>query len=118
MTAKRSAGRDDRAALALLGKNLHHAARRVAVKRRKRSLEHFYSLGRPQINVRELALSVWQGRGNTIDIHTQAAHTKSRACAKAAYGQLQVLRLILAVTCRHARHQRQAFRNVELCPTV
>ncbi len=102
------------ARLCVLGEDRDHAARGVAVERGEGAAQHLHTAGRSQIELRELALAVGHGSGNAVRIQTHAAYTEARACAETAHRQLFVLRVILPVFRRHARHRRQRLRDIDL----
>ncbi len=88
---------DARAALAALGVGVDHPARGVAIQRGIGSAQHLDVLDRLQVDVVRLALAVGHGGGYAVHEDLHAAHAEGRACAMAAYRQLQVLGVVLAV---------------------
>ena len=84
----------------------------------KGSAQHFDTADRAKIHRGCLALSVRHGSRDIIDDHPYAADTESGACAKAAYGYLQILCVILTILNDEAWNARQGFGKVDKRTTV
>jgi hypothetical protein len=91
---------------------LDDAAGVVAVQGGERTAQDFDALGHVQVEGGGLALAVRHGRRDTVSNQTYTAHTEGRAGAEAARGDLQVLRIVLAVLDHDARHGDQGLRQV------
>lgn len=100
--------------LAILSEDRNHAARGVAVKRREGAAQHLDVIGRTQIKLRELALTVRHCAGNAIRVEAHAAHAEAGARTEAPHRELQILGVILAALDRNARDLDQRLRQVDL----
>ena len=98
----------------VFGEDLDHAARRVAVERREGTAQHLDAIGRAEVDVRDLALAVGEGRRNAVDVEAHAADAEGRARAEAAHRDLHVLRVVLAVAREQARDAAEALGDVDL----
>ena len=65
------------------------------------------------VDIGGLPLAIRHRCGNAVHVEAHAPHAKRGACAKAAAGYLQVLRVVLAVLDLQARHACQPFRQVD-----
>ena len=117
-TAARHIQFDGRGILPILGKQLDHAARMVAIDGRKRSAQHFDALGRIEVEGSGLALAIGHAGRNAIADQFDTAHAEGRAGAEAARRDLQVLRVVLAVLHNQARHGSQRFRRIDADLTI
>src|SRR5471032_1233912 len=109
---------DGRRILAILGKQLDHAAGMVAVDSRKRSAQYFDALGGIEVEGGGLALAIGHGGGYAVADQAHAAHAKGGTGAKAARGNLQILRIVLAVLHHQPGHGGQRFRGVDADLTI
>ncbi len=98
----------------VLGFDQDHATGGGAVERGERPAQHLDASRRAEREVGGLALPVGHGRGNAVGIHADPAHAESRARAEAARLHLQVLRVVLPVLHRDARHAAEALGQVDL----
>src|SRR3569832_1918378 len=96
----------------VLGGDVDHAARGIAVQRGITAAYHLDLPRRTQVEVRALSLAVGHGRGYAVDIKPYAAQAEGRARAEAANGDLQILRVILAVIRDHAWYAHQGLGEI------
>ena len=90
---------------AIGAEDLDYAAGRVAVQRRKRPAQHFDAIGRVEIEMRNLALTVRHRRRNAIGVQAHAAHAERGTRAEAADRDLLVLRIVLSIAREYARNR-------------
>jgi hypothetical protein len=91
-----------------------HAAGRVAIQRGERTAQHLDPFGRAEPEGGRLSLPVGHGRRNAVGDQANAAHPERRARAEAARGDLQVLRVVLAVLHHDPGDAAEALRQVDL----
>ncbi len=84
------------------------AARRIAIERRERPAQHLDALCGAERERRRLPLPVGHRRRDAVRDQSYSPHAEGRARAEAARLDLQVLRIVLAVLHRDARHAPQA----------
>ena len=96
--------------------HLHHARRRVAIHLSQWPAQHLDALGRRQADGRGLPLPVGHGGRNAVHDQARATDAERRARTRAAYGQLQVLRIVLPVQHRDAGDTVHGLRQVDLRP--
>ena len=100
-------------ALAVRREQLDDAAGMVAVDRRKRPAHDFDALGAIQVEGRRLALAVRHRGRDAVGDKADAAHTEGGAGAEAARGNLQVLRVVLAVLHIDPGHPGQCLGDID-----
>ena len=105
---------DRMAGLRILGENRDDPARRVTVERGKRTSQHFDPRGGTQVELRELALAIGHGAGDSIGKQAYSAHSETRTRPEPSHRELQILRIVLPVLCRDAGHAQQRFRQIHL----
>ena len=96
------------------GEDLDDAAGGVAVETRERAAHHLDAFRGAKAERRCLALAIGHGRRDAVRDQANATHAECRAAAEAARGDLQVLRVVVAVQYRDAWHSVQRLRQIDL----
>ena len=85
----------------------------VAVDRRERPAHDLDALGAVEVEGRRLALAVRHRGRDAVGDEADAAHAEGRAGAEAARGNLQILRVVLAVLHIDPGHPGQRLGSVD-----
>lgn len=103
---------DSRCAFAIPGKHLDHPAGVTAVLCRRRAAQHFDAIGGIEAEGRRLT---WPsgGRRGCHRRSTSGRVPKGRARAEAVRRDLQILRVILAISRHQPRHPVEHFRGID-----
>src|SRR5690606_10038422 len=90
-------GLDERCRLAELRLDRDHSSRGIAVKRRRRTAQYLDALRGTKVDAVDSRLSVGEGLGYAVDVHTHAADAEAGTRAEAAQRDAQVLGEVVAV---------------------
>ena len=111
-------GADTRRAFAVAGEHLDYAARVAAIQGGGRAAQYFDALGGVEVERGRLALAVRGAGGDAVGNQLDTAYAKGRTGAEATGGNLQVLRIVLAVLHHQAWHAGQRFGGVDAELTI
>ena len=89
------------------GPNVDDPTSGISIEGRRTAAHHFDATDGFEVEIVNGGLAVWERQGDAIAEHSNPAHAKRRARAKAANGDSGVLRWIVAVGDREPRNQPQ-----------
>ena len=89
--------------------HVDHSAGCVAVERRRAAAHHLHPLGALQVECIHGSLSVGKSEGNAVLQHADAPYAECGARTESANADARILRRVLSVRERDARHGEQQF---------